>query len=722
MRVLILILFASNLTIAQQQATQNFISTGPSSFAWNTNSLQSVTDIATCSTALSNVLIIRDSIRGGLFIKYNGSDAADNGMVFTDALNNKWKRQTSSNILNAQWYGAKSDNEVTDNLPIFTAIKAYSKKHPQYRVIYFPYDSTLEPVYNRYYFSDSILIDWDVTITGDGTYKNPKTRFYFPQNKPGIVVKYLNGSSGINVNIRNLRIAGANGANNNTKHGITIGATTNLYNITIDQYDGNGIHISACATPPSGDNNNYGNAAFSNIEAVTVHYATNGMFIEGCDASTIRINECDFSQNERWGVFDNGFLGNAYHQPHFAFNGVQAVGGSSVVSYGGKWYVALPGHDGYYGDATDSNYNKQPDISPTYWMEVTQMTSVVWNSSTRYYSGGPICVKNPNAKAEIFSPYTEEFQPPIWLNYRAIVYNGNNGALVKGYGAWRNMYAGMDMLNNAKLYVEKDAEIIGTVTAGNFIGNGAGITGITASATFAGLTGQPTDNANLSAALAGKQAAGTYATGTGSAMGVNTGDNATNTQYSGLAASKQDVLVSGTNIKTVNGTTLLGSGDLVVSGSGAPTFLNLTANFSSTSVTEAAVTGWSFAVTSGKTYRIEVIASYQTAATTTGGELGFFCSASGAGTIRGFAQADIVSTAAASGLKIPITAIGAADAAGSFLISTGVTAINSPHSFYAVVTFTCSVSGTFNVGWATEVAASAAQLNANSSLIYQALN
>lgn len=48
--------------------------------------------------------------------------------------------------------------------------------------------------------------------------------------------------------------------------------------------------------------------------------------------------------------------------------------------------------------------------------------------------------------------------------------------------------------------------------------------------------------------------------------GTNTGDNATNTQYSGLAASKQDTLVSGTNIKTVNGTTLLGAGDLVVNG------------------------------------------------------------------------------------------------------------------------------------------------------------
>jgi len=54
----------------------------------------------------------------------------------------------------------------------------------------------------------------------------------------------------------------------------------------------------------------------------------------------------------------------------------------------------------------------------------------------------------------------------------------------------------------------------------------------------------------------------------GNQSGTNTGDNATNTQYSGLATSKQDTLVSATNIKTINGSSVLGSGDLVVSGSG----------------------------------------------------------------------------------------------------------------------------------------------------------
>jgi len=50
----------------------------------------------------------------------------------------------------------------------------------------------------------------------------------------------------------------------------------------------------------------------------------------------------------------------------------------------------------------------------------------------------------------------------------------------------------------------------------------------------------------------------------GNTSNTNSGDNATNSQYSGLAASKQDTLISGTNIKTINSSTILGSGDLAV--------------------------------------------------------------------------------------------------------------------------------------------------------------
>jgi len=52
----------------------------------------------------------------------------------------------------------------------------------------------------------------------------------------------------------------------------------------------------------------------------------------------------------------------------------------------------------------------------------------------------------------------------------------------------------------------------------------------------------------------------------GNTSGTNTGDNAVNSLYSGLAASKQDTLVSATNIKTINSTSILGSGDITISG------------------------------------------------------------------------------------------------------------------------------------------------------------
>jgi hypothetical protein len=50
----------------------------------------------------------------------------------------------------------------------------------------------------------------------------------------------------------------------------------------------------------------------------------------------------------------------------------------------------------------------------------------------------------------------------------------------------------------------------------------------------------------------------------GNTSGTNTGDNAVNSLYSGLATSKQDTLVSGTNIKTINSTSLLGTGNISV--------------------------------------------------------------------------------------------------------------------------------------------------------------
>ena len=144
---------------------------------------------------------------------------------------------------------------------------------------------------------------------------------------------------------------------------------------------------------------------------------------------------------------------------------------------------------------------------------------------------------------------------------------------------------------------------------------------------------------------------------------------------------------------------------------------SLASAFSSTSVTQAAVTGWSFPVTTGKSYRIEIIATYQTDATTTGGAMGFVLIGGGAGTIAGELEAKITSTSTASDMKQSIYTINTTtDTTGSTLTTKGVGTINQPHHIGGHLIFNCTTSGTFQVNYATEVAASASQLNAGSVL------
>ena len=187
-------------------------------------------------------------------------------------------------------------------------------------------------------------------------------------------------------------------------------------------------------------------------------------------------------------------------------------------------------------------------------------------------------------------------------------------------------------------------------------------------------------------------------------------------------SNKQGTLISGENIKTVNGNSLLGSGDIVITGGlTAPfTMYQLASPFSNATTTLQDVTGWSFAVTAGKVYRIEIIALYQTNTTTTGGKMGFYLP-SGTGSICGYMEGGISSATVATELKAPIRAIGSSNLAGSFLLTSGVNAINTPHHIDGSLIFNCATSGVFQVQWAGE-AATAAQINAGSVMLVTLLN
>ena len=83
----------------------------------------------------------------------------------------------------------------------------------------------------------------------------------------------------------------------------------------------------------------------------------------------------------------------------------------------------------------------------------------------------------------------------------------------------------------------------------------------------------------------------------------------------------------------------------------------------------------------------------------------------------------ISQTSAASDLTTTVRAISSSNTtAGSFMVSTGVTVINSPHYFNGELIFDCLTTGVFQLQFATEVAASSAQINAGAVMIIDVLN
>ena len=150
--------------------------------------------------------------------------------------------------------------------------------------------------------------------------------------------------------------------------------------------------------------------------------------------------------------------------------------------------------------------------------------------------------------------------------------------------------------------------------------------------------------------------------------------------------------------------------------------ITLASNFPSTTSSRANVTGMSFSVTAGKKYKISLIGDYQTGVTTTGGSIGFVLT-SGTGTIKGFVTMAISQSTVATDLTTTIRAInGTNTTAGSFIISTGVSVINSPHYFTGELIFDCVTSGVFQLQFASEVASTSAQLNSGSVMIIETLN
>ncbi len=176
---------------------------------------------------------------------------------------------------------------------------------------------------------------------------------------------------------------------------------------------------------------------------------------------------------------------------------------------------------------------------------------------------------------------------------------------------------------------------------------------------------------------------------------------------------KQDALVSGTSVKTLNGTTLLGSGDFTLTRS-----VKLASNLSVSTTTRSNATGMSFTVAAGKQYLIQLLGEYQTALATTGGSIGFVLS-SGAGTIKGTVE---MQGPTASEKKLVNAISSSGTLAGSFMTSTGVATAATSQYIQATLYLECTTAGTFQLQWGSEVASSAATLMSGTAMVVTLLN
>ena len=90
--------------------------------------------------------------------------------------------------------------------------------------------------------------------------------------------------------------------------------------------------------------------------------------------------------------------------------------------------------------------------------------------------------------------------------------------------------------------------------------------------------------------------------GGGGTWGSITGTLSSQTDLQAALDAKQATLVSASNIKTINGTSLLGSGDISTGGTGPTTLRRvvLGSNVVSNSTTRATVSGWSLSIEAGK--------------------------------------------------------------------------------------------------------------------------
>lgn len=291
-----------------------------------------------------------------------------------------------------------------------------------------------------YYVSDSVLITKNIKLYGDGP---TKTILQFAADKPGFVLLFNSGSdyaADMELSFMSIQSTSYVGFNQNN-NGIRSNTRFASHYVSVNAFGGHGWLIDA-ASP-------------TNANLADLYYPSatncrgNGFYFQGGDANQMRIYGLNSTNNYRWGVHDNSFLGNSYMSAHISENAYVA-GNKTLVSHGGNWYGAY-----------EPNINIEPGVTSG-WQNYWQLLGAgavntyytAWSNSENYVGGGSAYWSNPNQTSAIYDLYIEYGQNLVRSVGNNQFYGGvSTSQIVQGtvVGSFSNGYlavSGLETITN----------------------------------------------------------------------------------------------------------------------------------------------------------------------------------------------------------------------------------------------------------------------------------
>lgn len=280
---------------------------------------------------------------------------------------------TVSNLENEEvsvmWFGATPDynddgtnsGTATDNHPMFTKALNSMKNlitnvaYQRRCKLHIPKPVLADKSY--YLAADTWYIDSQCEVYGDG-YLQTKLIFPTAMGKPAIWVRfpvndgqYMTGNyiskGATDAYLHDFGVYGAypqtpalggGGLYDNKSHGIRIDANNSLFErVTVQYFRGNNWDIFADVTNIPYTNAN--NCTFRDIKGN--RSSGSGIRFKGGDSNNCRVYDSDFSNNARWGVNDDSFLGNKFDGIHTSSNGYESNYNKNNVYHNGRRYAAI---------------------------------------------------------------------------------------------------------------------------------------------------------------------------------------------------------------------------------------------------------------------------------------------------------------------------------------------------------------------------------------------